>query len=236
METTAPAVKQSRSDVCALTLRRSPWSSGCLASFARSDLADMVRHERRSRRHAFHLAIRIELHRADEVQRHLADLVRPRSRHEGKKDNSTHLECDEERVPAQEVHALDGLAHPFREEGAEEIGTDGKQKVGCREPLLPAECHCEEDDICRLCIAEDTTAQKERVGAIPACHKYKKPERPPAFAFKISCLHVASFCQGAHSPRESALRVREPSVRICNALDAAPSRLRQIAEATRQSR
>lgn len=57
----------------------------------RSDLADMVRHERRSRRHAFHLAIRIELHRADEVQRHLADLVRPRSRHEGKKDNSTHI-------------------------------------------------------------------------------------------------------------------------------------------------
>lgn len=154
------------------------------------------------------LAIRIELHRADEVQRHLADLVRPRSRHESKEDDSTHLEGNEERIPAQEVHALDGLAHPFREEGAEEIGTDGKQKIGCRESLLPAKRHREEDDVCRLCIAEDATMQKECVGTIPACHEDQKPERPPAFAFKISCLHVASFCPGTSSPRESTLRVR----------------------------
>lgn len=194
----------------------------------RADLADMVRHECRGGRHAFHLAIRIELHRADEVQRHLADLVRPRSRHEGKKDDSTHLECDEERVPAQEVHALDGLAHPFREEGAEEIGTDGKQKIGCREPLLPAKRHREEDYICRLCIAEDAAAQEERVRAIPACHEDQKPERPPAFAFKISCLHVASFCQGTQDHLQSTLRVSRPAKRICNGFDAAPPRLRQI--------
>lgn len=194
----------------------------------RSDLADVVRHERRSRRHAFHLAIRIELHRADEVERHLADLIRPRSRHEGKKDNSTHLECDEERVPAQEVHALDGLAHPFGEEGTEEIGTDGKQKIGCREPLLPAECHCEEDDVCRLCIAEDATAQEERVRAIPACHKDQKPERISAFALEISCLHTASSSQGTQDHLQSTLRVSRPAKRICNGFDAAPPRLRQI--------
>lgn len=194
----------------------------------RADLADMVRYECRGGRHAFHLAIRIELHRANEVQRHLADLVRPRSRHEGKKDDSTHLECDEERVPAQEVHALDGLAHPFREEGAEEIGTDRKQKIGCREPLLPAKRHREEDDICRLCIAEDATTQKERVGAIPACHKDQKPERISAFALEISCLHTASSSQGTQDHLQSTLRVSRPAKRICNGFDAAPPRLRQI--------
>lgn len=124
---------------------KSPYRTACRTPYRpqsdelreiRADLADMIRHERRSRRHAFHLAIRIELHRADEVQRHLADLVRPRSRHESKEDDCKHLKRNQERVPAQEVHALDGLAHPFREKRSEEICTDRKQQIGCGEPFL----------------------------------------------------------------------------------------------------
>ena len=150
-----------------------------------TDLSDMIGDEGGRRRDALDLTEGVELHRADEVQRHLTDLVGSVFRQQSQHDHDDDLEADQKRVPPEKMEALDGLAEVFRYERAEEVGADGDQQICRMFPPLLSERHGEQHDVRRLGVAEYASAQDERVCPEPSRRGDQQPVDPPLFTFQI---------------------------------------------------
>ena len=79
----------------------------------RTHLSDVIGYESRRRRGSLRLAEGIKLHGAEEVQCHLADLVRCLRRQESQQDTGHDFNSNQHGIPSQDSQSFDGFSQDF---------------------------------------------------------------------------------------------------------------------------
>lgn len=146
-------------------------------------LPDMVGHKGGRGRRSLQLTEGIELHRADEIQRDLADLVGDIRRKQRQNDDRQNFQPDEHGVPPQEVKPLDRLAEVFGKERPRKVGGDRYEQVERAFHVPLADRHRKQHDIGGLRVAEHAAPQQKGIRPEPSRRRDQAPIHPSLFTF-----------------------------------------------------